>query len=260
LEVPARFDLDLDAAVPGRELGRDLVGQIVERVLNPDRDAGGDAIAGAAEHAAQRLAALLRGQIPRRHLDRGPGPVVGADRLQRREHVARVGEGDAEHPRRDELRDDVPRRLVGLRAVVRIAIGDAFAVAGGAGPVGPHQDELFVVNAGETGFEEVDERELQQPQLQTFDPHGAMISSPRLHFRHLGSEGPIGAGKTAPAERLGTRLDATVVLEEAENPFLADFYGDRPGAALQAQLFYLLNRHRQQTALQQADLFSQLTI
>src|SRR2546422_11306929 len=45
-----------------------------------------------------------------------------------------------------------------------------------------------------------------------------------------------------------------------ENPFLADFYAERPGAALQAQLFYLCNRHRQQTTLQQADLFSQLTI
>jgi deoxyadenosine/deoxycytidine kinase len=42
------------------------------------------------------------------------------------------------------------------------------------------------------------------------------------------------------------------VLEDTENPFLADFYNDRPGAALQAQLFYLLNRHRQLTALRQA--------
>ncbi len=67
-------------------------------------------------------------------------------------------------------------------------------------------------------------------------------------------------GKTALAERLGTRLDATLVIEESDNPFLADFYADRPGAALQAQLFYLLNRHRQQTALRQSDLFSQLTI
>src|SRR5437899_11343844 len=73
-------------------------------------------------------------------------------------------------------------------------------------------------------------------------------------------EGPIGAGKTALAERLGTRLDATVVLEETDNPFLADFYADRPGAALQAQLFYLLSRHRQQTALRQADLFTQITV
>lgn len=81
-----------------------------------------------------------------------------------------------------------------------------------------------------------------------------------MHFRYIAVEGPIGVGKSALAERLGTRLDATLVLEEDENPFLADFYADRPGAALQAQLFYLLNRHRQQTALQQSDLFSQLTI
>jgi len=81
-----------------------------------------------------------------------------------------------------------------------------------------------------------------------------------LQFRHIAIEGPIGAGKTALTERLGTRLDATVVLEETENPFLADFYADRPGSALQAQLFYLLNRHRQQVALRQTDLFSQLTV
>jgi deoxyguanosine kinase len=81
-----------------------------------------------------------------------------------------------------------------------------------------------------------------------------------LQFRYIAIEGPVGAGKTALAERLGTRLDATIVLEEEENPFLADFYADRPGAALQAQLFYLLNRHRQQTSLRQADLFSQMTV
>jgi deoxyguanosine kinase len=81
-----------------------------------------------------------------------------------------------------------------------------------------------------------------------------------LQFRYIAVEGPIGAGKTALAERLATRLDATLVLEDTENPFLADFYADRPGAALQAQLFYLLQRHRQQTTLQQADLFSQTTV
>jgi len=87
-----------------------------------------------------------------------------------------------------------------------------------------------------------------------------MISSGRLHFRYIAIEGPIGAGKTALAERLGARLEATVIREETDNPFLADFYADRPGAALQAQLFYLLTRHRQQTSLRQADLFSQTTI
>jgi deoxyadenosine/deoxycytidine kinase len=81
-----------------------------------------------------------------------------------------------------------------------------------------------------------------------------------LPFRYIAIEGPIGAGKTALAERLATRLDATAVLEETENPFLADFYAGRPGAALQAQLFYLLGRQRQQATLRQADLFMQMTI
>ena len=87
-----------------------------------------------------------------------------------------------------------------------------------------------------------------------------MISSGPVHFRYIAVEGPIGVGKTTLAERLGTRLDATVVLEDSGNPFLADFYADRPGAALQAQLFYLLTRHRQQTSLRQADLFTQATV
>jgi deoxyadenosine/deoxycytidine kinase len=81
-----------------------------------------------------------------------------------------------------------------------------------------------------------------------------------LDVRHIALEGPIGVGKSALAERLAARLDATLVLEDTENPFLADFYADRPGAGLQAQLFYLLARHRQQSALRQSDLFSQATI
>ena len=81
-----------------------------------------------------------------------------------------------------------------------------------------------------------------------------------MSFQYIAIEGPIGVGTTSLAERLATRLDASAILEEAENPFLADFYSGRPGSALQAQLFYLLNRHRQQLSLRQADLFSQTTV
>jgi deoxyguanosine kinase len=81
-----------------------------------------------------------------------------------------------------------------------------------------------------------------------------------LRFRHIAIEGPTGVGTSVLAERLATRLDATLALEDGDNPFLADFYAERTGAALQAQLFFLLNRHRQQSTLRQADLFSQLTI
>lgn len=76
-----------------------------------------------------------------------------------------------------------------------------------------------------------------------------------MAFRYIAIEGPIGVGKTRLAERLAGRLDANTVLEETENPFLADFYNERPGAALQAQLFFLLNRHRQLLNIRQADLF-----
>ena len=88
-----------------------------------------------------------------------------------------------------------------------------------------------------------------------------MISSGALALplhrgRRTDRRGQNRAGRTA---RHAPRRHASCS-RNTENPFLADFYADRPGAALQAQLFYLLNRHRQQTALRQADLFSQITI
>ncbi len=81
-----------------------------------------------------------------------------------------------------------------------------------------------------------------------------------MEFRYLAIEGPVGVGKGRLAERLATRLDAALVLDETDNPFLADFYAGRPGAAFQAQLFFTLARHRQQVSLRQVDLFTQITV
>jgi deoxyadenosine/deoxycytidine kinase len=81
-----------------------------------------------------------------------------------------------------------------------------------------------------------------------------------LDFRYLAIEGPPAQGKTTLAKRLGASLDAAVVLEEGQNPFLADAHAGRPGAAFQAQLFFTLARHRQLLALRQRDLFSQVTV
>ncbi len=81
-----------------------------------------------------------------------------------------------------------------------------------------------------------------------------------MDFRYLALEGPLGLGKSALAERLGARLDATVVLDDRDNPFLADLYAGRSGAAFQTQLFFALARHRQQLTLRQGDLFSQVTV
>jgi deoxyadenosine/deoxycytidine kinase len=81
-----------------------------------------------------------------------------------------------------------------------------------------------------------------------------------LEFRYLAVEGPIGLGKAALAERLAAALDGTAVLDERANPFLADFYAGRAGAAFQTQLNFTLSRHRQLVQLRQGDLFSQTTI
>ena len=78
-----------------------------------------------------------------------------------------------------------------------------------------------------------------------------------MKFRYLVVEGPIGAGKTSLARRLGARLGADLVLEQPdENPFLARFYDDMARYALPTQLFFLFQRSRMLEHLAQPDLFA----
>ncbi len=81
-----------------------------------------------------------------------------------------------------------------------------------------------------------------------------------MNFRFVAVEGPIGVGKTSLAELLAPRFNAVKVAERIENPFLREFYQEKPGAAFQTQLFFLLNRYQQQQELAQQDLFRQVTI
>ena len=79
--------------------------------------------------------------------------------------------------------------------------------------------------------------------------------------RHIVVEGPIGCGKTSLAERLGARMGATLLLEDAQaNPFLPMFYRDMRRHALPAQLFFLFQRVGQLEALRQPDLFEKPTV
>jgi deoxyguanosine kinase len=65
--------------------------------------------------------------------------------------------------------------------------------------------------------------------------------------KYIAIEGVIGIGKTTLARLLQPHYDATVLLEVfEENPFLADFYGDRQRYAFQTQIFFLLSRYHQQ--------------
>jgi len=76
--------------------------------------------------------------------------------------------------------------------------------------------------------------------------------------RYVVVEGVIGVGKTSLSRLLTERLQAKLVLEEVEeNPFLKDFYRDRPRYAFQTQMHFLFSRFQQQRALRQMDLFSE---
>jgi deoxyguanosine kinase len=80
-------------------------------------------------------------------------------------------------------------------------------------------------------------------------------------FRYIVVEGPIGVGKTSLVKRLSAHFRARCILESPEeNPFLHRFYRDRRKYAFQTQLFFLLNRYRQQREIRQIDLFNQITI
>jgi len=67
---------------------------------------------------------------------------------------------------------------------------------------------------------------------------------------YIAIEGPIGVGKTTLAQMLQEKASASACLDVSDNPFLADFYRDIPGAAFKAQLFFLASRFRQQREIQ----------
>ena len=76
---------------------------------------------------------------------------------------------------------------------------------------------------------------------------------------YIAIEGSIGVGKTSLAELLSKELGARLVLEDFEdNPFLPDFYNDPERFGFQTQLFFLLQRYRQQQDLRQVDMFQKL--
>ena len=84
------------------------------------------------------------------------------------------------------------------------------------------------------------------------------MAAVRSTGRYIAVEGAIGVGKTALARRLATEFGARLLLEQVEeNPFLRRFYEDPEKYAFQTQLFFLLERYRQQLELGQLDLFSQ---
>jgi deoxyadenosine/deoxycytidine kinase len=62
--------------------------------------------------------------------------------------------------------------------------------------------------------------------------------------RFIVIEGPLRVGKSTLAKILAERLHARRIYDCEDNPFLADFYREKPGAAFHAQMYFLIERQR----------------
>src|ERR1700722_15569212 len=62
--------------------------------------------------------------------------------------------------------------------------------------------------------------------------------------RYIAIEGPLRVGKSTLARFLADRMHARRVIDCEDNPFLADFYREKPGSAFRAQMYFLMERHR----------------
>src|SRR6516162_10136524 len=62
--------------------------------------------------------------------------------------------------------------------------------------------------------------------------------------RFIVIEGPLRVGKTTLAKILAERLHARRIYDCEDNPFLADFYAGKGGAAMRAQMYFLMERQK----------------
>jgi deoxyadenosine/deoxycytidine kinase len=86
------------------------------------------------------------------------------------------------------------------------------------------------------------------------------LKTESLGFHYVSVDGPIGVGKTTLVEMLARRFEGVKILEDVDNPFLGDFYQDRPGAAFQTELYFLLSRYKQQQEISQRELFDRFLV
>jgi deoxyadenosine/deoxycytidine kinase len=83
-----------------------------------------------------------------------------------------------------------------------------------------------------------------------------------MEHRYIAVEGPMGAGKSGLAGQLCLRLGARRISDAAAatNPFLKSFFKQREKYAFQTQVYFLLERYRQQQELLQQELFQSVTV
>jgi deoxyadenosine/deoxycytidine kinase len=76
-------------------------------------------------------------------------------------------------------------------------------------------------------------------------PEAAHYDPPRF----IAIEGPMRVGKSTLARLLAERLGARIMSDIEDNPFLARFYREQPGAGFAAQFYFLMERFKQWRAL-----------
>jgi deoxyguanosine kinase len=71
--------------------------------------------------------------------------------------------------------------------------------------------------------------------------------------RSIAIEGPIRVGKSTLSRILADRLHSRRVFDPEDNPFLTDFYKEKPGSAFRAQMYFLFERHQRLLEAQMND-------
>lgn len=83
-------------------------------------------------------------------------------------------------------------------------------------------------------------------------------------FKYIIIDGLVKSGKTRLADVLSKKMNARLILDNKDNPFLDEFYGNLPNSdaslPLKTQLIFLLNRYAQQQEVKQKGLFQKTTI
>ncbi len=80
------------------------------------------------------------------------------------------------------------------------------------------------------------------------------LATPEFELpRSIAIEGPIRVGKSTLSRILADRLHARRVFDPEDNPFLTDFYKEKPGSAFRAQMYFLIERHQRVLEAQKND-------
>ncbi len=83
-------------------------------------------------------------------------------------------------------------------------------------------------------------------------------------FKYIIVDGLIKSGKTRLAQILSEQMNARIIVDNRDNPFLDDYYSNlsdgNSSLPLKTQLIFLLNRYSQQLEIKQKGLFQKTTV